>query len=262
MKNVAMRSHRRAGQANSVGFTVVELLVVVAIIAILLAIMLPAFLLTRGSARQTLCFNNLHQISMVAVQYANTNKRVLASFGYEKEFRSWIPRETYINPKGQKKSGFNETYKCPDQKHIARKNNANRQREGNSRLNSGAIMDYGINNYGFSGVAPGRGKTHYPNMVTHRGVKRYLTATNKANAIYFADADWDESPHDIGGVSRGSHPRAPRFWPIIYSFQTFAYKRHLGGYNAVGLDASSQWYPGSGASLVKMVEPWYIPKAR
>lgn len=52
------------------GFTLIELLVVIAIIAILAAILFPVFAKAREKARQTSCLNNLKQLSLAALQYA------------------------------------------------------------------------------------------------------------------------------------------------------------------------------------------------
>ncbi|MEA3400184.1 MAG: DUF1559 domain-containing protein [Armatimonadota bacterium] len=53
------------------GFTLIELLVVIAIIAILAAILFPVFARAREKARQTACLNNVKQISLAFMMYAN-----------------------------------------------------------------------------------------------------------------------------------------------------------------------------------------------
>lgn len=53
----------------SQAFTVIELLVVVAIIAVLAAMLLPVFAQAREAARQTACFSNLRQIGLATRMY-------------------------------------------------------------------------------------------------------------------------------------------------------------------------------------------------
>ncbi|MFA5292153.1 MAG: type II secretion system protein [Phycisphaerae bacterium] len=56
-----------------IGFTLVELLVVISIIAILLAMLMPALRRAQGQAKATVCRNNVKQWGMMLTMYANDN---------------------------------------------------------------------------------------------------------------------------------------------------------------------------------------------
>lgn len=65
---ITTRPHPASVRADS-AFTLIEILVVVAIIAILAGILFPVFAKAREKARQAACVSNLHQIGLAALQY-------------------------------------------------------------------------------------------------------------------------------------------------------------------------------------------------
>ncbi len=67
------------GTAPRPGFTLVELLVVVSIIALLISILLPSLRQAREQAKFAVCGSNLRQIGAAIHLYAN-------------EYESYIPR--------------------------------------------------------------------------------------------------------------------------------------------------------------------------
>src|SRR5690242_21922832 len=61
------------------GFTLVELLVVIGIIALLIGILMPALSKARESARQVQCLSNIRQLSTAVISFTA-------------EHKGWMPR--------------------------------------------------------------------------------------------------------------------------------------------------------------------------
>ena len=67
MSPVPPRVHRLRG------FSLVEILVVIGIIAVLIALLLPVLTMAQAAARSTACQSNLRQLGQALMMYANTN---------------------------------------------------------------------------------------------------------------------------------------------------------------------------------------------
>jgi len=71
--------------ARRLGFTLVEVLIVIAIIGVLIALLLPAVQAARESARRVECANNLRQLALACIQHESQQKS-FPSGGWSKEF--------------------------------------------------------------------------------------------------------------------------------------------------------------------------------
>jgi prepilin-type N-terminal cleavage/methylation domain-containing protein len=79
-----MLQQSKARRSLRHGFTLVELLVVLAIIGVLVSLLLPAVQMVREAARKTQCQNNLKQLSLALHNYQSAH-RVIPLAMYEKD---------------------------------------------------------------------------------------------------------------------------------------------------------------------------------
>jgi len=153
------------------GFTLVEILVVIAIIAVLASILLPVFSKAREKARQTQCSNNQRQLALAIMFYAQEHEERLpwaATFWQDIRITSALSSDKVAQMQGK-----SDVKKCPDY----------------SRANG-----YGYNNM-LSGRALGSG-----DIVDVTAVLATSDCTAKQNII-FVTGDIDFSRHNGCAIS-------------------------------------------------------------
>jgi prepilin-type N-terminal cleavage/methylation domain-containing protein len=90
----------KTNNTRKAGFTLVEIMIVVAIIGLLAAIAIPNFVKARNTAQQNACINNLRQIDGAKHQWALENKKADTDSPSTAECAPYIKNNVFPNCPG------------------------------------------------------------------------------------------------------------------------------------------------------------------
>lgn len=225
-------------------FTLVELLMVIALIMILIALMLPMLNKARELARNALCSANLRQQMGCLTAYANDNDDYLPGAhtgpGAPEQVMVWMPRirsyaidktnVIYNCPKAHPDFYWELRYGSGQPARYGYEDDEQRIGNGFSRFSYG-INDWGVNEFTDPHHGLGNHVDRTPNVSWEFGEVKLTSVVSPTNMIAIGDATENEiwagviDPNDKPGFLA----EAPS-------------DRHNGGSNIVHVDGHVEWY--------------------
>ena len=227
-----MKTKRLPAQRNEAGgFTLVELLTVVAVIGVLAAALLPVLGRAKAQSQSTVCKNHLNQTGHAMTMYLSDNNRYPSTLGDDGAgFQTWADRLNPYNPI----NWTNTSWHCPT--YIANKGLVEFQKPPPGGGEMVCRTSYSYNALGISGLGapritgPRLGLGFFPRSTPR---DQQVLAPAETYAVADARPSWDQNAAGFGG-REWMNPY--RLFPAGFAY-TEAAPPHSQGYNMLFCDA-------------------------
>ena len=224
------------------GFTLIELLVVMAIISLLAAILFPVFARARENARRTSCLNNIKQIALGLMQYAQDYDERLPHYPGNTVEADHV--DPWYHAKLQPYVKSYQIFRCPS-----------------TRGTTAARSDGNYPTYGLVGRPPNANNPGYVyfylgfHLAQAKEPARTYLLTETQDYARYESHGWG-SPYTTMAATLPPFVSLAEVYPTEANRMSARFKadRHFDGYNTVFLDGHAKWIKfGSEAGYIVMV---------
>jgi len=212
------------------GFTLIELMIVLAIIVVLAAFLFPVFNRSREAARRTTCISNLKQIGAAALMYAQSNDGHMPP--YSNQYGATDPEDTpspepFFDAMSAYLAKDSEVWFCPSDS-LKHKHTPN-QRNDLEKWTGVPTCDHFYSSYIF-----------IPNEVSDSGFAQRLTQLAEklpADMVFAYDDDFSDAP----GFE---YDEKEKLWKLHFdSISSGLSGNHKDGANCLFYDGHVKYFP-------------------
>lgn len=197
----------RKNPGTTNGFTLLELMVVIAVIAIIAGLLMSAVSSARNRAKRTVCLNNLKQVNLGLRMYCDDANDKSPDTGSSTSVRYKQFMKSYVGLKGDA-SPEDKIFACPADtfRYYATVGETLAAPEGRHEK---AFSEYSSYSFNGQNLIPMK-DNHHPPVLPGIGGKRLSAIQRPARTIFVAEAaafwpySWHETKRPLGGYQNAA----------------------------------------------------------